>query len=273
MQSLFSPTTEAAVRQYLLTRGEDIHLELYDDIEGMSLKEMLAIVREHGTPEDRHHVSQMFTKRMFGRDADPHAEDRRANIERSNRDLGITAAIQFAPGVPGALHFDTFDPTFHNDARAAYKAVQAWMQRSGPLMLTLAGITGTGKTHLADAAASVLLDRGEEIVFRREQDLTADVRARISTQTSDVALSEYGQVPWLVIDELGGENRTDFIDATMDQLIDARWQGARAGTRWTLITTNLVAADLPTRVASRLGDNTVGAVLEVRSPDYRRARQ
>jgi hypothetical protein len=54
----------------------------------------------------------------------------------------------------------------------------------------------------------------------------------------------------------------------MDSLIDARWQGS--GPLRTLITTNLVSSELPVRIASRLGDTTLGVAVPIQATDWRR---
>ena len=144
----------------------------------------------------------------------------------------------------------------------------AWVARRGPPILTLAGSPGVGKSHLTDAAGSVLLAQGEDVVFREASKLFEEFHQAVGSNRLDDLLQAYGSVPWLIVDDFGQGAATDWGRDIQDRLVNDRWTGARGGLR-TLVTTNLKAADLPPRVASRLRDRALACVVAISAPDYR----
>jgi DNA replication protein DnaC len=132
----------------------------------------------------------------------------------------------------------------------------------------LHGPCGSGKTHLAVAALRMaLLEHGRPGLFIRWPVLVADARtdARDGGEPPELdALRRKGQV--VVLDELGGEKRTEFSIELLTRVLDAI-----ADARGTLIATTNLPQDqlmeMGARVWSRLGMCTAVAVV---APDYRR---
>jgi hypothetical protein len=150
----------------------------------------------------------------------------------------------------------------------AAQAVREWMARMGPGLLTLAGHTGIGKTHLAVAAARGLLERGFSVAYREEAALVASLQQQMKGGDPEELLQEYLTVPWLILDEFGGGALGDWGKSVTDRIINARWQASDA--LRTLICTNLVGIELPQRIASRLSDVRKARTVVIKASDYRK---
>ena len=262
------PRAEFATLQFLVTHMAELGLESEAQCEVMTYREMLSWVTTHGSKEHIHELFALNLPRIEDADSDEN-DLRRQRIKLSRQADNLEPSIVLDHGVPGARGFADYDVNVHPNAEKAWEAVFDWQAYKTTPLLVLAGPPGVGKTSLADAAGGQLLGTNQTVVFRREQDLLTDLRDRFTTKTSDAALKEYGLVPWLILDELGGSTPSDFNRSSMDQLIDARWQGARAGKR-TLITTNLSGDNLPQRIASRIQDREVSTIVDFKGvPDYR----
>lgn len=134
--------------------------------------------------------------------------------------------------------------------------------------LTLCGSAGTGKTHLAAAAANVRLMAGDRVCFAVVPDLLDALRASYRDD-ADAAFDEVfrslKQADLLVLDDLGAQAATEWAREKLYQLCATRHlRGAP-----TLVTTNLMPDDLDPRLASRLLDHQISTVYRVKAPDYR----
>ncbi len=134
--------------------------------------------------------------------------------------------------------------------------------------LTLCGSAGTGKTHLAAAAANVRLIAGDRICFAVVPDLLDALRASYRDDADadfETVFRSLKQADLLVLDDLGAQAATEWAREKLYQLCATRHlRGAP-----TLVTTNLMPDDLDPRLASRLLDHQVSTVYRVKAPDYR----
>ena len=119
-------------------------------------------------------------------------------------------------------------------ARAVLRQELAW--------LTLCGTVGLGKTHIAVAIGWEWLEQGRMCRY-----------------------AWYLDAPLLILDDLGTEKLTDWAAEKLDTLIDHRYiKGLPL-----VVTTNVPAAQLSPRIASRLQDRRLGRVVTLSGPDYR----
>ncbi len=134
--------------------------------------------------------------------------------------------------------------------------------------LTLCGNAGTGKTHLAAAAANVRLMAGDRVCFAVVPDLLDALRASYREDADaafDAVFASLKQADLLVLDDLGAQAATEWAREKLYQLCATRHlRGAP-----TLVTTNLMPDDLDPRLASRLLDHQISTVYRVKAPDYR----
>jgi len=127
--------------------------------------------------------------------------------------------------------------------------------------LLLIGTNGCGKTHLAAAAANMLLEQDWTVLFTTVPDLLDHLRAAYapsSEVTYDSLYTSMREVDVLVLDDLGAQQATPWAEEKLFQLINHRYV-SRAST---IITTNHIRlAGINERIRSRLSDaNLVRAV-------------
>lgn len=255
-----SPEMEARLRQHFgaVHRGEN-----------PSISQLLQDLREI-SPYETSRFIRGFVRSFVGESDWEQESIRRQNIERARREFDIDILCLLRSGIPeGVKSFADFKarPKF-KAVQEALDTVQAWMEGTTPGLLTLAGGVGTGKSHLARAAAMTLAIRSEVVVYREEAALIGELQRHVKPGTLDDAMAELARVPWLILDEMGATSLTDWGRSQMDTLINARYDNA--GWARTLITTNLTGDDLPPRIASRLADVERARTVLIKAPDYRR---
>ena len=144
----------------------------------------------------------------------------------------------------------------------ARSTVQDWaFAESDCPIITLAGVPGTGKTHLAQAAAASVKGL---CLYRTESSLLSEAMSRMRTHTVETLLEAVCAVPWLVIDDMGVSATSEWGQGVLDRIVDARYVKAQARDGWTLITTNLSGSDMLPRIVRRLTEPGVSTVLDLK---------
>jgi len=162
----------------------------------------------------------------------------------------------------------TLNPTAYNAAKdwACGGALTPW--------LYLSGNSGTGKSHLAYAAAWTLIRLGQLVVYQNIPDMLAEFRAVLGRSRAferngtgdappsfDDVFRFIQSAPWLILDDLGAESDTAWVDEQLYLLIDGRYREGKP----LLVTSNLLPEQLPRRIGSRLTD--AGLCVEVDTGD------
>ncbi len=174
-------------------------------------------------------------------------------------------------GVPGtAKSFGDFRARRgHPDVAKALDTVKQWVAELGTPIVVLAGVPGTGKTHLSQAAGLELLGKGRQVFFRTEADLVGEAQSRFASHDSEDLIEAICQCGWLILDDLGAAALGEWGKGLIDRVINNRYALAERNEGRTLVSTNLKAPDMPARMASRLQDQKLSTVLGIRAPDYR----
>lgn len=165
------------------------------------------------------------------------------------------------------------------DAEKAREAVAAWVDDDARPCLFLFGTVGTGKTHLACAAAEALLQRGIPARFWTVPDLMASFGEAIG---KDQQARSLGEVPpdgsyyhgireellntgVLVLDDLGTQKATEFAEERLYEVVNGRY----AARSRLIVTTNTAPAQMDGRIVDRLRDRARSVMVRMDWPSYR----
>lgn len=164
--------------------------------------------------------------------------------------------------------FDNFDADVPG-IKKAYKA--AWNMAEGIgdfIWLIIYGGVGNGKTHLLNALANRVMERGISVKLIMMAELLSELRMSIATNQVDFKMKVLKEVPYLLIDELGLEYATDWGMEKIEELLASRW----ANGRFTVVATNRDIEELPARLKSRFLDRHLSRAVLNEAGDYRLKR-
>ncbi|HLH13390.1 MAG TPA: ATP-binding protein, partial [Solirubrobacteraceae bacterium] len=139
------------------------------------------------------------------------------------------------------------------------RAVRAYVRAIGRNLdsgrgLWIQGDVGTGKTTLAMIASKAALDAGRSVAIYSLPRLLSLLRESMDAAGGIVDfIDRLTAVDLLHIDDLGAENRTDWVLEQLYAIVNARYEAQRA----ILATTNL----MPDELAERLGARTVSRLV------------
>ena len=100
--------------------------------------------------------------------------------------------------------------------------------------LLLYGNTGTGKTFYACCIANALIDMGIGAMVTTVDRLIGAMRENFEANKADV-IYKIQNMPFLVLDDVGRERDTEYVNEKLDEIIDARYTAGRP----LIVTTNL----------------------------------
>ena len=157
--------------------------------------------------------------------------------------------------------------------RRVQEFADAWPGTNAGRGLLLIGPCGSGKTHLAVAALLEIIDSGKSgrLLFRNFQDLIQEIQASFDsddTPTKSEILRPLLEVDLLVLDELGSQKPSMFVQDILYYIINSRYNAQKT----TIFTTNF-SDDLEDRIGSRLRSRLYEMAEEIKLsavPDYRK---
>lgn len=123
--------------------------------------------------------------------------------------------------------------------------------------LIMQGGTGLGKTHLSLAIANEALEKGFGVIYGSAQNLATNLererfsREPVESDTNQMLLS----CDLLILDDLGTEFSTSFVDAAIYNVINTRLMTENP----TIISTNLSMLELQKRYSERFVSRVIGS--------------
>lgn len=166
--------------------------------------------------------------------------------------------------------FESFD--LHRD-KEAYESAVKYANRANELLgmskngLILTGKTGSGKTHLA-ASIATRINNTYEVLFGTFSEHLERLREEIDKDEHKKYLATMKTVPFLVIDDLGQEKKTEWTQNVLYDVINYRYEHMLP----VIITTNFTMSELGnylgTPIFSRLYEMCAG--IQTKGDDYRR---
>ena len=165
----------------------------------------------------------------------------------------------------GHMTFEGFK--MHPGLREAYDACFAFAEGEADFsFLTLWSDTGRGKTHLGIAVVRRWLARQIPARYAYVPLLLEELRRGFRVE-GDMSYERrfdfYLNVPLLMLDDLGVESSTRWVQEKLDTIIDHRLMNNLS----TLVTTNLTMDDLNFRIASRLQRRN-SKVIVIDAPEF-----
>lgn len=159
-------------------------------------------------------------RQMLAAQVQAHIQPMLRKMSFKNFDLGCYPAGELAPDAKGQTYYQVA-------AAARAKTVdlcRAVCAGDRPRGLLLLGQVGSGKTHLAAAAANLLLSRGKRVLFLVVPDFLDDLRnsfSGVEVQTQSL-LDEAKRAEVLVLDDLGSHNLTDWTRSVLFSILNYR---------------------------------------------------
>ncbi|MFA5186469.1 MAG: ATP-binding protein [Patescibacteria group bacterium] len=168
---------------------------------------------------------------------------------------------------PSASEHMTFEKFKRTPAlEEAYQAALAVADGSETRWLTLMGDTGCGKTHLAVAICRRWLSRDKLARFAYVPLLLEELKRGFGEGGDGSYWQRWDQflhIPLLVLDDLGVEKPTEWVQERLNILADYRLMNGLP----LVVTSNLRMEEVNRRIASRLDRG--GRVVTIDSPPYR----
>lgn len=206
-------------------------------------------------------------------------QEERAFVEETEKNWGMTAEEQRiqkigqlrARGLDRAYWWWTFEADDRREPKMAYlrRYAEKWDEvRKKGVGLLLWGDVGTGKTYGAASVVNALTDRGVPCMMttfiRLANELSGGARDRKNEYID--SLNSY---PLLVIDDLGAERSSEYMQEMVFEVIDARYRTGRP----LIVTTNLTLEYLrnPEKVTySRIYDRILEMTVPIKFTEKRR---
>lgn len=195
-------------------------------------------------------------RQMLAAQVAARVQPRLRQMSFKNFDLGCYPAGEVAQGARGQTYYQLAEQA-RGKMVALCRAICAGKRPRGLLLL---GQVGSGKTHLAAAAANYLLSRGERVLFLVVPDFLDELRNSLSGEDMETQrlLDAAKRTPVLVLDDLGSHNLTDWTKSVLFSVLNYRVNEGLV----TIATSNL---NIPA-MQELLGDRAMSRLLSLCEP-------
>jgi len=211
--------------------------------------------------------------------AQAEADAFRLNQEAMQRKYDTQSRIQKSNLPANSQDKCTFENSRLLDGnKEAYQAARNFIDLDADgeshFFLTLQGNYGCGKTHLAFACGWYnILQNEQKTLYYQIPSMLDMLRATFNRPadhdddgiTYEKLMDKIKKTPLLILDDIGMQKRSEWETATLDMIVDYRYEYELQ----TIFTTNLEVNELAPRIASRLSE---GIVCKMTTPDFRRMK-
>jgi len=154
-------------------------------------------------------------------------------------------------------------------AEVYVKEFDEWKDES----LMFWGVPGNGKSHLAAAIANELDKQGKIVVFISMSELLKKIKStfnRESKETEEQILRAVLKCDLLILDDIGAEKITDWVEETIFYIVDGRYKRRMP----ILATSNLEPKELADQIGKRSYDRLIemSQPIENKATSYRREK-
>lgn len=202
---------------------------------------------------------------------DKEAIEKRDAIEKAREEQELIAGARKKLNLPPRFQDATFDNFYTERQPTACTAALDFIDQQRDMQsffkgLYLYGIAGSGKTHIAAAIANKLMMEFRPR-FVTVPELLIRIKKNFNTNADDEFLDNLSRTRLLVLDDIGSEKPTEWVQETLFVLIDRRYTHYLP----TIFTSNCsldqLAERLGYRIASRIAE--MSKVVELKKVDYR----
>ena len=175
------------------------------------------------------------------------------------------------------LYPERFYPEYGTTARTLMQKNLAFCRkyaqefRPGARSLLFSGATGLGKTFLSGCVARQVSENGYSVVYVTAGKLFSDFEAVKFERAEAGSLRDYRDCDLLIVDDLGTEMTTEFVKASLYELVNSRLLERRTS----LISTNLNEDNLEARYGGQIASRLLGGyrVIYFLGDDIRRKKK
>ena len=141
--------------------------------------------------------------------------------------------------------FENFD--INSDNERAFSILTTWSP-SDKWGVFLQGTAGTGKSHLLIALANKWMKKQHPAFFMNVSDMFDDLKSGYSDNSYQIKMQTLKNVEILILDDIGTEKPTDWVEEKLFQLLNHRMNEGLA----TFFSSNCTLMDLKTRLHERI---------------------
>jgi DNA replication protein DnaC len=199
--------------------------------------------------------------------SDEEREEKEKELEAARKDESIKKRINlFLETVPLRFKNATFDTFICTSEKQ--KSVIDFLKKGKSAVIY--GSNGTGKTHLAFASCLHQVSQGKTAKYVLAFDFFNAIRKSFSDYTTDRIIQEYGDVEYLVIDEIDKTQGTPMEYAYLYSLINKRYNEMRS----TILITNAKPDEFVAIIGQSALDRVAseGKVIDLTGENYRQRK-
>lgn len=133
--------------------------------------------------------------------------------------------------------------------------------------VTFMGLNDTGKTHLAIAICKSWIEKGVAAKYAFVPLLLDELREGFNKEADSTyteRFKKFCEIPLLLLDDLGAESKTAWVQEKLETLVDYRYMNKKS----LIVTTNLTFDEMSPRLSSRLVRHPEAKLINISAKEY-----